>query len=447
MVEIKKGMSFTKYKKYLREKLNKNYEFFDLEFIKFAYLLPCSNVDKVLKMKDKRFDEILKGTISEKLFNSARKVKQLKYLKLFLANLVAKDGEMIISLSMIDYTKDGIYRQVIPLVLLRKFVSRLQEMGYIEVKKGEYHYKNTTIYPTRKLWEDFGELENLKLQVRQLSHVTGYAEEKGEKFHKIVSTVENQENELAKHKVSVKFKNDKVKEKYHARYEENVSLGETMFRRSFLGAGKGGRFYARGKGGIYQRMPSELRECLNIDNEETIEIDFKCEHLNILYAKENLDMWKLMNDAYSVNGIDKEYRFVVKTALLVMLNCKNKSNLFNIIYNHFNKDKEQWRRDIFFDKFLKEYSTEEKFNEFIDKIKQKHSYIEKYFCSGIGARLQRQDSDIMASILDKCLEDDIIALPVHDSVIVKKKHLHKVQEIMKDAFKKQTGFEAIVTFE
>ena len=53
----------------------------------------------------------------------------------------------------------------------------------------------------------------------------------------------------------------------------------------------------------------------------------------------------------------------------------------------------------------------------------------------------------MASILDKCLEDDIIALPVHDSVIVKKKHLHKVQEIMKDAFKKQTGFEAIVTFE
>ena len=50
----------------------------------------------------------------------------------------------------------------------------------------------------------------------------------------------------------------------------------------------------------------------------------------------------------------------------------------------------------------------------------------------------------MASILEKCLEDGIIALPVHDSVIVKKKHLDKVKQIMEQSFNEATGFNAIV---
>ena len=444
---VKKGLSHRKYKAYLREKLSKSYNFFDLEFIKFSYLMPCNDYNKVLKMSNKRFDDILNDIFNGKIIDGARKEKYLKYLKLFFANLVAKDGEMIISLSMIDYAKDGIYYGIIPLVVLRNILNVLEKREYIEIKKGEFHYKNTTIYPTRKLWEEFGELENLKLQIRKMSHVTGYAEERGEKFEKIVSTVENQENELAKHTVTIKYKNERLKNKYSAKINENISLGETMFRRSFLGSGKGGRFYARGKGGIYQRMPGELRECLNIDGEETIEMDFKCEHLNLLYAKQNIDMWKMMKDAYSIDGINCEYRFIVKTALLVMLNCKKSNNLFSIIYAHFNKDKEQWRRKIFFEKFMKEYSDEQKFNEFIEKIKNKHSYIENYFCSGIGAILQRYDSDIMAEILDKCLEEGIVALPVHDSVIVKKKHLEKVKNIMENAFNNHTGFEAQVTYE
>ena len=447
MSVVNKNMSLKKYKEFLRDKLNKNYEFFDLDFIKFAYLLPCRNVNKSLDMPNKRFEDILETIVGKKLPVGLRKNKYLKALKLFLANLVAKDGEMIISLAMADYAKGGIYNGVISLVMLRKILKAMEEMKYIEIKKGERRYKNTTIYATDKLWEDFGELRNIKLQVRQLSHVTGYAEERGEKFHKIVSTVEHQENELAKHTVTVKYKTDKVKSKYEKRFEENTPLGETMFRRNFLGKGKGGRFYARGKGGVYQRMPGEVRDCLNIDGEETIEIDFKCEHLNILYAKENLDMWSIMNDAYSIDGINNEYRLVVKVALLVMLNCKKTSNLFNIIYAHFNREKEQWKRDIFFDKFMKEYSSEEKFNEFIDNIRKKHFLIEKYFCSGIGADLQRQDSDIMATVLEECLNNGIIALPVHDSVIVQRKYLNEVQIIMKEAFKTHTGFDAFVTSE
>lgn len=446
MDKIKMNMSHERYKEFLRKKLSKKYDFFDLEFIKFAYLMPCKNIDSVLKMPKARFKNILDGIYSDKRLYKSRKEAIYKALKLFFANLVAKDGELIISLSMIDYTKDGIYNGVIPLVCLRMILDRMLEMGYIEVEKGKYYKKNTVVYAKRKFWEDFGELENLKLQVRQLSHVTGYAEERGEKFHNIVSTVEKQENELAKHTVTVSFNNQSqtVKDKYQSSYQENVSLGETMFRRSFLGEGKGGRLYARGKGGIYQRMPSELRKCLKIDDEETIEIDFKCEHLNLLYAKEGHDMWKVMKDAYTVDGIDKEYRFIVKVAVLIMLNCKENSNLFNVLFTHFNGDKEKWRREIFFDKFLKEYSSKEKFDSFINKIKAKHQLISKYFCSGIGLELQRKDSDIMANILEKCLEEGIIALPVHDSVIVKKKHLDKVKKIMEQSFNEVTGFNAIV---
>lgn len=444
MEKIKKGLSLSKYKKFLYGKINSEYKFFDLEFIKFAYLLPCKDASKTLGLTDKDLSKITDGVFSTK--SKIRRKKFNEVLRLFLANIVAKDGELIISLSMDDYVKDGMYHNIVPLVTLRKVIYRLEDMGYIEIKKGEFRHHNTTIYAKKSLWMDMCKLENLRLQVRKLSHVTGYAEDRGEKLHKIISTVEKQENELAKHEVTIHYKDHKTREKYCNRFEENVSLGETMFRRNFLGAGKGGRFYARGKGSIYQRMPSEVRDCLRIDGEETVELDFKCEHLNLLYAKEGIDMWNKMNDAYSINGIDNNYRFVVKVALLIMLNCQQSSNLFNVVYAHFNKDKEKWRRNMFFEKFIKEFN-QGNFNEFIDKIKEKHSSISKYFCSKIGNKLQRQDSDIMAEILEKCLDNDIIALPVHDSVIVKKKDLEKVIEIMNEAFFNETGFKAKIEFE
>lgn len=445
MEYMKIDLPHDKFRLFLKEKLSKSYDFFDLDFRKFAYFANCKNVNKSLGMKKDRFKKIVDHVFSDRTKKQTKHINDfLNSLKLFFANLVAKDGELIISLRMQDYLVGEIYNKIISYVYIKKIVKAMSELGYIEVEKGRYWKKNTIVYATKKFWEEFGELENLKLQLRQSSRVTGYAEERGEKFHKIACTIENQENTLAKHEVTLSFTDNRIRSTYGNDYEENKSLGETMFRRMFQGKNKGGRFYARGKGSVYQRMPSELRKCLMIDNENTSEIDFKCEHLNILYATEGIDMWNIMDDAYSIDGVNKEYRFVVKVALLVMLNCKNEDHLFNIIFNHFKKDKAKWRRDIFFDKFLKEYSTKEQFNEFISNIKKKHQFISKYFCSGVGLLLQRKDSDIMAEILDKCLENDIIALPVHDSVIVKKKHSSKVKQIMKNAFKNVIGFDAKV---
>lgn len=444
-VLVRKNLRHDKYKKFVSEKVRKKYDFFDLEFIKYKYFLYCKDINQVVKGYNKKLDAMAKEVLPHKTYATDRfRAEYIQLMKQFLANLTAKDGDMILSMSMDDYKKGGMYNGIFSYVLLRKIVADFENRGYIEVEHGKQRSHNTIVYPQKKLWMEFGELENLKLRVRKISHVTGFSEGK-DKYSKIVEIVERQENTLSKHNVTVKYKNDNLKKKYSDRFKENELLGETLFRRSFLGFGQGGRFYARGKGGIYQRMPGELRECLRIDGEETIEIDYKCEHLNILYAKENIDMWKVMNDAYNIDGVKCDYRFVVKTALLVMLNCKDESNLFNIVYAHFNKDKEQWRRKIFFEKFMQEYGTPEKFNEFVQKIKDKHFAISKYFCSGIGKRLQRIDSDIMSDILENCLNNDIIALPVHDSVIVKKKDLIKVKEIMYKAFKEQTGFNAIIT--
>ena len=88
-----------------------------------------------------------------------------------------------------------------------------------------------------------------------------------------------------------------------------------------------GRFY----GGWWQRINSDWRTQIFINDEPTIEVDFQGLHINLLYAElgENI-----VGDPYDVSPIkfqwfpDQQVRTWIKRLVLTALNAKDKSSAF-----------------------------------------------------------------------------------------------------------------------
>ena len=63
---------------------------------------------------------------------------------------------------------------------------------------------------------------------------------------------------------------------------------------------------------------------------------------------------------------------------------------------------------------------------------------------GMGLRLQRDDSELALAVLDTLSKEQIVALPVHDSFIVKKKYGDILRAAMGNTFTKAHGYQVIV---
>src|SRR5262249_541599 len=71
-----------------------------------------------------------------------------------------------------------------------------------------------------------------------------------------------------------------------------------------------------------------------------------------------------------------------------------------------------------------------KWKELMDAIASKHSAVKEALCSGIGAQLMFTDATIMCRNLADLNREGIVALPIHDSVIVQAKNESRAFEIM-----------------
>lgn len=103
-----------------------------------------------------------------------------------------------------------------------------------------------------------------------------------------------------------------------------VSSNECFVRRIFNNASwkNGGRFY----GGWWQRVPSFFRSKIYLNNEGTIEDDYRSLHPNLLYANKGLDYIKLKRgDAYDINvphiNDKDDKRKLVKRLMLIAINA------------------------------------------------------------------------------------------------------------------------------
>lgn len=164
---------------------------------------------------------------------------------------------------------------------------------------------------------------------------------------------------------------------------------------------RGGRLYARGLS--WQNLPDAERRRLTIDGQAVVELDFAALHPTMLYAEAGLSP---PADSYFIEGWDRK---LVKTAILVLLNCRSAKQ--GLTWLAANAD------------FMPEPSrmTErvKLAAELMQEIKRKHSPIAAAFHSDAGARLMRSDSDLAISVLDEIISQGEVAFPVHDSFIVR----------------------------
>ena len=81
----------------------------------------------------------------------------------------------------------------------------------------------------------------------------------------------------------------------------------------------------------------------------------------------------------------------------------------------------------------------------IGVIEKKHPMIVPLMTSGIGMQLFRTEADILVDVLEALRSKGIVALPVHDAVIVADEDKDTTRTIMKAVFKDHTGITPQVT--
>ena len=184
----------------------------------------------------------------------------------------------------------------------------------------------------------------------------------------------------------------------------------------------GGRFYTK----IFQGIPSEVRSTITIDGEETVELDYSAQHLRMLYHKEGIDF---KGEIYVYSKNDKtnaDKRLINKKIAMIAINAKSKKSAIGAVINALIEDNSSG-------KFNSNIPTYKELCNMYDNFLEHHKPIAKYVGADMGIKLQRLDSDIMNDILVELTKNNIIALPIHDSLVVQKKH----QEILKDKMSKQ----------
>jgi hypothetical protein len=183
---------------------------------------------------------------------------------------------------------------------------------------------------------------------------------------------------------------------------------------------QGGRFYH----GWWQEISSSYRKYITISGKLTEEEDFSGIHIRMMYALEGIEYGS--EDTYIIEGYGIKYREEVKKALNTIINAKTREEAVYSINDKLTLPKNRTAEDLF------------------NKLKLKHPKIAKYFATGIGIELQYLDSQIAEKVMIRLSKDNIVALPIHDSFIVRVSHLNDLKQEMIRAYKEVLTTEAII---
>jgi hypothetical protein len=176
-----------------------------------------------------------------------------------------------------------------------------------------------------------------------------------------------------------------------------VDLSSRRLRRFFSNGrfDEGGRLFV----GFWQILPSEFRRRhIRIDGEHVSELDYGQSALRILYGLAGEE--PQLEDLYQVAGYE-QFRDGIKLII--------NSALFS--------DRVQNRmphggRALF--------GRRPRYADVLEAICQAHAPIADHFFTGIGMNLMFRESEILIDVLLEGLERGIIALPIHDAVLVPK---------------------------
>ncbi|MBY5269198.1 hypothetical protein BB931_03155 [Spiribacter salinus] len=207
--------------------------------------------------------------------------------------------------------------------------------------------------------------------------------------------------------------------------QHNKSVRRMFNRASFE---DGGRFY----GGFWQRIGSDLRSTIRIDDQPTVELDYSAHHIRVAYAKQAL---LGPEDPYDLGKVLPEYegnaalqRKDVKSLTLICMNATSPRNGFSAFRGQVQAAIEAGVRT---GKVPTHKFCEKLLNAFIERNPE----IEAYMNSDKGIKFMNTDSRVSDKIIDHFVQQDIPILCVHDSYIVPDQYEDKLREQMTEAFK------------
>ena len=182
---------------------------------------------------------------------------------------------------------------------------------------------------------------------------------------------------------------------------------------------EGGRLW----GGFWINMKKEARlETISIGEEAVTELDYGQMGLRLLYGlmgKNPPD-----GDLYTIPGLENS-REGVKT----------------LIHSALNVPKLQTRMPK---------GAKEKFKDLVSfgtatsMIKDYHRAVSDQFFSNIGMKLNRIESDLLLEVLLKLKGQGIVALPIHDGLLVADPEHEAAMQVMKETFQREIGVPVIV---
>jgi hypothetical protein len=186
---------------------------------------------------------------------------------------------------------------------------------------------------------------------------------------------------------------------------------------------QGGRLY----GGFWQAMSSDERqEHILIEDDCCVELDYGQMSLAILYGIAGKpppegDLYDL-----SAEGIPTDYRKGIKTVIQALINS--------------NKVPTKMPKGV-----RKLIPSRYSIKDILEAVARKHPAIYPQMTSGIGMQLFRKESNILVDVLLTLKTQGIVALPIHDAVVVRDNNSDKAEAVMKKVFKEHTGITPDVT--
>jgi hypothetical protein len=170
----------------------------------------------------------------------------------------------------------------------------------------------------------------------------------------------------------------------------------------------GGRLY----GPFWQNLSKHRRLQLTLDGAAVVEHDFAQLHPRLLYAEFGYQLGK---DAYTVRGYESD-RPAVKQAWQILINAASRRQAVLALATE-----------------LGGFHRQDEASRLLESLEQHHQAVSSAFYTRAGLRLQRRDSDLIVGIMQQCLSEGIVALPVHDSLIVAEgRTVERTHEIMQD---------------
>jgi len=192
---------------------------------------------------------------------------------------------------------------------------------------------------------------------------------------------------------------------------------------------RGGRFYR----GWWQQIDKEDRAKIYINDQPTLEVDFKAFHPNLLSNELGV---RLDNDPYNLGELvlpdvvttKEQQRAYVKLLVLMGINADSGKKAYQAFRNSDRKDK------------LGQSLTDIQLGALLDAFIDKHPQFKGVLNTGQALRLMNIDSQIANMVLDHFTNKNIPVLCIHDSFIIQYDKEPELRRILDQATHQITNY-------